>query len=368
MLHVISCVYLLGKLKIGDLRDVLNEVWAARSKWVDVGIQLSLVKTDLDAIKETHGDNVGNCFTEMLTLWLKQVDPPPTWSSLVSALNRPAVGYQGLAEEIATKHIIKEDSSGVSAEVAKLSFPHIDKIAPDEHTREELLGRLRAESKAIIKEYNVLENQFFDTLEDEDFSVRRLERYLRRYASQEQKLKTIEDVEDVITERSSFYDYQLLEYMIELAGSERDKEKLQEYQKKFMTYAKRRVYECPSIIGGTSPNESSFKSKLCVKLDSTYDDCTLEQLKDFQYKLCAILQLSICVCKLNLIETGCLFLTFMVHDTLEPTLPLSTEQKKCLQELGVLHLRYGCYEIESECSVHVCLLKSIIMHNILLFW
>ena len=98
---------------------------------MDIGIELNIVKTDLDAIKVAEGGNPKNCLTEMLTLWLKRVDPPPTWSALVTALKRPTIGFQQLAEEIEDVYTIK---GIISAEVAKLSFPHIKEIAPDERS------------------------------------------------------------------------------------------------------------------------------------------------------------------------------------------------------------------------------------------
>ena len=61
--------------------------------------------TDLDTINETNHGNVNKCFSEMLTLWLKRVNPPPTWSAMVEALKEPTVGFEDLAEEVDSKFI-----------------------------------------------------------------------------------------------------------------------------------------------------------------------------------------------------------------------------------------------------------------------
>ena len=106
-------------MAITDLRTVRAAVWEARTKWMNIGIELNIIKTDLDAIKGA-GDP-GDCLTEMLTLWLKQVDPLPTWSALIAALKQPPLGCQQLAEQIKTMHVVK-DSNGPPADAAKLSF------------------------------------------------------------------------------------------------------------------------------------------------------------------------------------------------------------------------------------------------------
>ena len=121
-----------GQLAIADLKTVCAAIWEARTDWMNIGIELSIIKTDLDTIKVTESGNPGNCLTEMLTLWLKQVDPPPTWLALIAALKQPTIGLQQLAEQIEQMHVIVKNSNGLSAEVAKLSFPHIKEVAPDE--------------------------------------------------------------------------------------------------------------------------------------------------------------------------------------------------------------------------------------------
>ena len=122
-------------LEIKDLKRVREAIWKARTEWMDIGIEQNIIKTDLDAIKVAEGGNPKHCLTEMLTLWLKRVDPPPTWSALVIALKRPTTGFQQLAEEIEEIYTIK---GNISAEVAKLSFPHIKEEIPDERARERL--------------------------------------------------------------------------------------------------------------------------------------------------------------------------------------------------------------------------------------
>ena len=336
-------------MAITDLKTVRAAVWEARTDWMNIGIELNLIKTDLDAIKVTEGGNLGNCLTEMLTLWLKQVDPPPTWSSLVTALNQPTIGHQQLAKQIIEKmHIIVKDSNGLSAEIAKLSFPHIKEVIPDDHAREELEHRLRMESKDIRQEFHILRNKFFDSIEVQKIAVDKLVEYLEDEVSDRllqykvnSEPMTLKKVKQLIKQSSSFYDYQLIKYMIKLTGTDKDRDQLKQYEEAFLVYAKRRIYECPS----TFCNSDDTDSELHVKLDSMYDNHKLEELKDFQYRLCSILRISVYVCRLKSIEKGCFLLTFFTPcHVQEAVFPLSIEQETVLLEMGVHKLTCGCYQ------------------------
>ena len=288
-----------------------------------------------------------SCFTEMLILWLKQVDPPPSWSTLVNALKQPAVYFLQLAEQIKKMHMGK-DSDGINAEIAKLSFPHIKEVVPDDRAREELEHRLRMESRDIRQEFHILRNKFFDSIEEQKIAIDKLVEYLEDEISDsllqckvDSEPMTLKKVKQLIKQSSSFYDYQLIKYMIKLTGTDKDKDQLKQYEEAFLVYAKRRIYECPSTFCSSDDTDS----ELHVKLDSMYDNHKLEELKDFQYRLCSILRISVYVCRLKSVEKGCFLLTFLIPCHVQDTVfPLSTEQETALLELGVHKLTCGRYQ------------------------
>ena len=319
-------------------------VWEARTDWMNIGIELNLMKTDLDAIKADYSDSK-SCFTEMLTLWLKQVDPPPTWSSLVTALKKPTTGHEKVAEQI---DIVVTDLKNVSTEAANLLFPHIKKVAPNKHAREELEQKLRMESRDIMREFHILRHKFFDSIEEQNIAVHKLVEYLEDELSDclpkrdvDSEPMTLKEVKQLIKQNSSFYDYQLIKYMIKLTGTDKDKDQLKLYEEAFSAYAKRRIYECPSKFCTSGDADS----ELHVKLDSMYDGHTLEELKNLQYRLCSILHISVYVCRLESNKEGCILLTLLIPCHLqEVVFPLSDEQKKVLVKLGVHKLSCGSYQ------------------------
>jgi hypothetical protein len=64
----------------------------------------------------------------MLTQWLKQVDSPPTWSTLVAALQDPIIGEGSLAEQVESKH--EEIVDGGPAKKMRLKGPEEATSAP----------------------------------------------------------------------------------------------------------------------------------------------------------------------------------------------------------------------------------------------
>ena len=86
-------------LKTGNLNKIRSKCWEARSKWRDIGLELNLANSDLEAIQEKYKPDVDKCFTEMLDLWLR-TNPKPMLADLIAALREETVGFHHLAEEL----------------------------------------------------------------------------------------------------------------------------------------------------------------------------------------------------------------------------------------------------------------------------
>ena len=66
---------------------------------------------------------VDDCFTEMLSCWLKRSTPPPSWSELKEALNSPVIGRGDIAKEITGDNEIASTST-----VKGWTFKHLTHI------------------------------------------------------------------------------------------------------------------------------------------------------------------------------------------------------------------------------------------------
>ena len=113
ILYACSILNYAGQLTSKDLKTVRKAVWDARTKWMDIGLELDLSMADLTAIEAAHHIDIGRCFIEMLTLWLKQVDPPPTWSAMVAALQDPIIGFGDLAKQVENNFVYQSSMTAL---------------------------------------------------------------------------------------------------------------------------------------------------------------------------------------------------------------------------------------------------------------
>ena len=84
------------KLALDNLREVRRYLYPVRSKWYDIVIELGLKVGELDNIKSDHGE----CLREMLKLWLKSINPIPTWEALGDALRAEPVDEKEIAAQL----------------------------------------------------------------------------------------------------------------------------------------------------------------------------------------------------------------------------------------------------------------------------
>ena len=84
------------------LRELTLKVSA---DWEDIGLFLGLGLGRLDIIKADNPSDCQKCFREMIKVWFRQqVDPPPSWSAIVEALDD--LGQNSLAQNLRDKYQI----------------------------------------------------------------------------------------------------------------------------------------------------------------------------------------------------------------------------------------------------------------------
>ena len=67
------------------LKDIFKELFPVATYWKTIGTLLGIPGHILDKIKSNE-ERVDECLREMLSEWLKQIDPPPTWTALAEAV------------------------------------------------------------------------------------------------------------------------------------------------------------------------------------------------------------------------------------------------------------------------------------------
>lgn len=251
----------------------------------------------------------------------------------------------------------------------------------EKEQKNDLNRELRLETESLIFAFYELLSSFCNSLEKRKIPIKRLKTYLMvikavpasdtdeepALRNCKDLLKTADDIDDIIEiieHHSSFFDYKLVEYMIHKSGTVSDKEKLQEYESKFLTYLSHRVYECPLSI---RESLGDGYVDLIVKLDSTYEHRTLSSIKDLEIRLNRTLKVHTCLLNLRSIERGCIKLTFQIpYFLLETIFPLSTEQERTLTVEGIILLICENFSFPKRQTHHtqvcpfLCILEQII--------
>lgn len=159
-------------------------------------------------------------------------------------------------------------------------------------------------------------------------------------------VKDYDDVKRIIMDYSSFFDFRPLVCMIEIFGTDEDKQTLKRYEEKFEQYAKRRIYECPSTILSTTPPDHVH---LCIKYESEFTEAKLVDIKQFHSRLSVIMNIPPHMLRLASIKEGCIELTSIFPGFIkQDILPLSAEQKSALIEIGVSELSCENYQFKVE--------------------
>ena len=87
-----------------QLSDLMNEVASkVLAKWKEISIQLGLTLNDQKYFMELTLGDPKQCFTFVFTVWKNRATKPYTWSTVIRALESPAVDEMRLAQELRTK-------------------------------------------------------------------------------------------------------------------------------------------------------------------------------------------------------------------------------------------------------------------------
>ena len=163
----------------------------------------------------------------------------------------------------------------------------------------------------------------------------------------EDRSATVATVWSVIGNYFSFFDYDILEQIVDCLGTDQDKQNIAKYKDEFAAYAKQRLIIDPVSSEDNSSDEEN--ASVLVILDSFYDVCEIGELKRLQINLSRILNLKEGVLKLCKVKKSCIQLVFEIPDFItSDVFPLSSDQESALRELGVTQLDCGDYHFRAK--------------------
>ena len=251
-----------------------------------------------------------------------------------------------------------------------LSFPFLNLKKMSAEEKERLHQRLYSESEDMAFKFQGLFNATRRSLLERRISVEELLQYLDclglikptfegsklpvlgRQLPELRKLDNTDSVMSVISGYCSFFNYRIVEEIINNLGTEQDKANLEKYKEEFSIYAQRHVFECPSEVGEFS---EVGNANMFVTLDASYEAYTVSHLYAFTGNLERVLNIPAVSLRLCRIGQGSLKLIFQLPQYLQQaTFPLSSEQEESLADLGVTELSCGDYQFTGR-PAKVCL-------------
>ena len=381
--------------------DLLEELHPVCTSWYNIGLKLQIPYTTLDRFKQMYTDPL-ELMCEMLKHWLDTaVDPHPTWEAVTTALRSQIVDKKRFAEQLESKYCIQtvQCSGSTNLPLSEVSqktpfgcgcskctffsfiqrgcptpipsassFPYLDLSGLTHEQQEELRGKLWSESQEIMIQFQKLVSSTIQSFKRRRVPLDDLVSHVMtlgafdtvfkesqvpafRFCFKELKAAdTIPKVFMILNDYFSFFNYHIIEHIINTLGTKRDKAKLQRYKEDFIRYAKRRIFECLPEFGSVSDADHA---DIFVKLDSQYEEYTVIQIEAFRYKLSEILCVSsqgiLRVCR---VDEGCIQLMFQVPSFVQQEIfPLSGEQEKALAAMGVIRLTCGKYQFRVKLFV-----------------
>ena len=236
---------------------------------------------------------------------------------------------------------------------------------PSLEKKEQLYERRCVESERIIYKFQELFTATKKSLRDEKVSVTELVGHLECLGVIKPTFKdsglpplrhklpglanaeTIDTVMSVVKDYCSFFNYHMLEHIINEFGTKQDKQNLASYIEGFTKYAECCITQCPSEVG--KMNEDGY-ANLFVTLDDSFDNCTVSHLNVFIGNLRKILNIpSNVVLRLCRINLGSIKLIFQIPLFVQQSIfPLFSHQEAELSSLaGVVQLSCGDYQFTS---------------------
>ena len=364
------CTYNVGDiLRLKDLGQIQHIIWEARTKWMNIGLELKLHPTDLEAIGQKFPNNPDSCFREMLTECLKKsTDKFPTWNDIAVALKKKTVSCEYLAnkvEQLAKKYTVdsivqndEETESGLlqcacgdctldsyvttgcsMSSKESGAYPYLKVEDLNESDKEDLIQTLNDGTTTIIRQFGELLVKTAKSFKAQDIDIPTLAHTALSIGplEREQELresKTIHEAFIVLKKHWSFYNYEILDHIIKSIGNDDDIRRLENYEEDFKVFCKRKTFEVsPNVFQDNQTGMKGRKAFMVIITDKI--PLSLNDVKASTRKLATILGLRSSTLKIHRIEDGSIKILISIpEDIASEIFPLKPSQLAQLEYEG----------------------------------
>ena len=299
----------------------MNELYGVRAKWYDLGVQLRIEKSDLDAFETQYQRNLDRCLQEMLSHWLSQTDP--SWQGIVSALSSPSLSQSLLAERLEKKYCSHKREGGNGLSSAFLSVKEI-----------------RTEMDELENEFEALKDDVYESVRNQQVDIFKVKLTSFKINDKEHHMKYVKEMiadKNTITgiwiELNSylnFFNYSLLQHILNKFKNADLQERMDRYTSALkVLFGRTRIcdfVECWPIRGDKPPVDQL--KKFIVRSSIMWDTCTLEDLDNLKERLASKLLLPSFILILEKASEGSLSVTFSIPTFLVSQLQADIKSKK----------------------------------------
>ena len=149
------------------------------------------------------------------------------------------------------------------------------------------------------------------------------------------KATSISEIFSILCAYWNYLNYEILEYIIDLYGTDDDKERLTSYNEELHKFFERRFFEL-----SMTPMQKKFVVKLNIR-----EGTTLKQAFRIRGRIAKILHVNLAALTIVDVRPGCVQLTFLIPKFIaQKVFPLSDEQTFALsKDLSVMRIECGDY-------------------------
>ena len=225
---------------------------------------------------------------------------------------------------------VESITNSVAPVKSKFTFPCLSLKQLSEEDKELLRQKLYAESEDMMYKFQDLFTSTTNSLRVRKIPVKELAGHLkclghlkptfkdigrlplRQYLVDLEKKESLDDAMSVINLYCSFFNYRMLEHIINKLGVEQDRVNLARYKEDFARYGERHIFECPAVVGEMS---EEGQANMFVTLDDSFDNCNVNHLYAFVSNLEKVLRMDNVSLRLCRIAPGSLKPTATVCPT-----------------------------------------------------
>ena len=318
-------------LTTDDLATLQNALFEVRDKWYHLGVQLKVPISDLKAIRTQYLNNPDDCLLEMLSCWLSNTTPSPTWQTVVDALCCAAIGRQHVADNIRKQYL--NEGTGIpymcmftkTIYTYSLLYPSLDVCVHVPHTSKDL----KAQIDKLQNDFLKLRDDVYESVKThpvDTFKVRLTSLDANKQKRHETALKeiigqktTVEDIWIDLSFYMNFLNHEMLQHILYKFEDMELQKRMDDYKTEIAAFFNS-TRLCDFVrcwpIHDEEPPEEELRKFLTSKIKKDWNTCTLEDLDNLRGSLARKLLLPKFVLILQEASRGCVTLTFSVPPSL----------------------------------------------------